>query len=553
MRDSSLSPNVGPARGDGATAGGAVRDGNRTAGYHFPTFVTPLLGVMLLCECTGGSSEPPPPPAPVASVEVGPASASLPTGSGVVLYATPRDDSGNALERPVAWASSDPLVAPVSPEGRVRAVAEGTTTITATSETKSGTATITVWGLVFRSVSAGYDYACGVTTTGLDTCWGEDVSGARGDGIDNGWGAIPTLVSGGVRFASLSAGGWAGTSFYSAHTCGVTAGGAAYCWGSNYFGELGTGTTAGPEYCYVPQGPGAWPYSCALSPASVAGGLSFVAVSTGYHHSCGVTPQGEAYCWGHNVEGAIGDGTTSDRDSPTLVAGGVNFAAVSAGGDFSCGVTATGSAYCWGLNAEGELAWGSTTGPETCQEDGRLSSYDPVSCGTVPVAVQGGLSFAAVSAGRSHACGVTAQGDAYCWGRNVEGELGDGTTTDRSSPTPVAGGIHFAAVSAGSDYTCGVTSTGATYCWGLNNAGQLGNGTTSGPDTCAEPGYTVACSSVPVAVQGGIRFAAVSAGTFQSCGVTFAGIVYCWGGPVSEYLAGSWATENRDTPTRLGP
>jgi len=126
------------------------------------------------------------------------------------------------------------------------------------------------------------------------------------------------------------------------------------------------------------------------------------------------------------------------------------------------------------------------------------------------------LTFAAVSAGDYHTCGVTTAGTAYCWGDNTHGELGDGTGTDRTSPVAVEGGLTFASVSAGLAHTCGVTTGGAAYCWGYNADGQLGDGT--GTDRTS-----------PVAVLGGLTFAAVSAGGYHTCGVTTAGTAYCWG------------------------
>jgi alpha-tubulin suppressor-like RCC1 family protein len=220
--------------------------------------------------------------------------------------------------------------------------------------------------------------------------------------------------------------------------------------------------------------------------------------------------------------GQLGDGTTTDRSLPVLVAGGVSFAAVSTGFRHTCAVTDAGAAYCWGLNSSaGQLGDGTETDRSS------------------PVLVAGGLEVAAVSAGDFHTCGVTAAGAAYCWGANGDGQLGDGTTTSRSTPVRVVGDVSFATMSAGGFHTCGATAAGAAYCWG-GNVGQLGDGTTTS-------------QSGPVRVAGDVSLAAVHAGGsgqalgYHTCGLTAAGVAYCWGQNARGQL-GDGTRTNRSTP-----
>jgi alpha-tubulin suppressor-like RCC1 family protein len=194
-------------------------------------------------------------------------------------------------------------------------------------------------------------------------------------------------------------------------------------------------------------------------PVAVSGGLGFASVSVGVNHACGVTTTAAAYCWGFEYYGELGDGTDNPgnptyRASPVAVLGGLTFAAVSAGSDRTCGLTTGGTAYCWGDNYTGWLGVGSPL---------------PIDRSTPsPLPVIGGLTFAALSTGigEPFTCGVMAGGAAYCWGSNNFGELGDGTLAPRASPVAVSGGLTFASLSAGGLLACGVTTGGVAYCWG---------------------------------------------------------------------------------------
>jgi alpha-tubulin suppressor-like RCC1 family protein len=330
--------------------------------------------------------------------------------------------------------------------------------------------------LSFRQVSAGATFTCGTSNDNRGYCWGGNGQGEVGDGTTTRR-LTPVPVAGGLLFRQISAG------FY--HACGVTTEDRAYCWGDNQFGELGNG-----------EGLISSP-----TPVPVVGELSFRQISAGGLHTCGVTRDNLAYCWGKNDGGQLGIGSAgSDQYVPAPVVGGLRFRQVSAtGANHNCGVTTAGRAYCWGYNHGGQLGDGSTT-----------TRY-------APVAVRGGLEFRAVSVGTYYTCGVTLGNRAYCWGENFRGQLGDGTTTRRLRPVAVAGGQRFVKVSSGDNHACAINPFDRAFCWGWNGAGNLGDGTTTQ-------------RLIPVRVSGGLPFRQLTASPWNhTCGVTPDDRAYCWG------------------------
>jgi len=445
-------------------------------------------GTLLLAAC-GGSGGSTAPPAPVVSVTVTPGTATVVGGGTLQLTATLKDAAGTVLAgRTVTWASSDIAVATVAIAGLMKGVAPGSVTITATSEGQSGMATITV-NLVFAEVSAGNIRTCGVTTKGAAYCWGLNNDGQLGNGttVDS---PTPVAVVGGLAFKTVVAGG------EGSHTCGITTNGAAYCWGNDSAGQLGDGTTTN-----------------SAMPVAVAGGLTFTSLTLHFSHTCGITATGLAYCWGGNSTGQLGTGTTTASTVPVAVTGGLAFAAVAAGYYHTCGVTAGGVAYCWGVGDQ--LGTGSPAESD------------------VPAAVAGGLTFATITAGSFDSCGLTANGAAFCWGFNTNGSLGDGTTNSSAVPVAVTGGFTFSALRAGFAHTCGVTTDHAAYCWGDNGSGEVGSGSATGSGVLT-----------PAAVVGGLTFAGVSTGALHTCGVTTSGIGYCWGLDGTGQLGDGTTTES---------
>ena len=391
-------------------------------------------------------------------------------------------------------------------------------------------------GHVFESITAGRYQTCAVTTSGAAYCWGQNSDGQLGDGGTTS-SSVPAAVVGGVSFESVSAGRY--------HTCGLTSGGAAYCWGYNDFGQLGdasdassnspapvsTGLTfrsvsagsyhtcaatdAGEPYCWGVNRNGQLGSSNTpvVTPTAVSGGLSLQMIESGLFHSCGVAAGGTAYCWGVGLNGQIGNAAyATSQPTPVAVSGVTTFQSVSAGGYHSCGVTTGQEAYCWGYNGYGALGDNTTTQRGT------------------PVLVTGGLQFSSSSAGAYHTCGVTSGGEVYCWGRNYWGQVGDGGNTDTSVPVLV-GVPSVQSIAVGRNHSCALTTTGDAYCWGANGDGQLGNGTTSE-------------SNIPVLVSGG-PFHALTAGRYHTCGVDLSGVAYCWGyNGYGEYGDGTFTVSN---------
>ncbi|MBS0556173.1 MAG: RCC1 repeat-containing protein [Proteobacteria bacterium] len=349
------------------------------------------------------------------------------------------------------------------------------------------------------AIAAGYSHTCTLSAAGAVKCWGNNVYGQLGDGsvTDR---VTPVAVSGlSSGVAAIAAGGH--------HTCVLTTAGAVKCWGGNDFGQLGDGSATDRT-----------------TPVVVSGlGSGVAAITAGSNHTCALTTAGAVKCWGFNLLGEIGDGSTTNRSTPVAVSGlSSGVAAIAAGREHTCALTTAGAVKCWGDNYAFQLGDGSTTNR------------------TTPVAVSGlNSDVAAITAGAGHTCALTTAGALKCWGSNVSGQLGDGSTTSRSTPVAVSGlSSGVAAISAGYSHTCALSAAGALKCWGWNSNGQLGDGSTTNRTT-------------PVAVSGlNSGMSAIAAGSAHNCALTTAGVLTCWGLNSSGQL-GDGSTTDRSTPVAV--
>jgi len=215
-------------------------------------------------------------------------------------------------------------------------------------------------GFRFKEVTVGWLHACGITSANQTYCWGSNTSGQLGAGPDFSLlegSRIPIAVEGNRAFVQLSLG--------AVHSCGVTAGGVAYCWGENFAGQLGDGTTLSHSAPSPVLTPLRFTFIATASGFASGGNIPPPVPNPGlYAHTCALTSAGTPYCWGWNGNGQVGDGTTTSRLTPVPVAGNLTLATIALGGAYTCGMQGN-AVWCWGANAVGQLGRGSLSALST--------------------------------------------------------------------------------------------------------------------------------------------------------------------------------------------
>lgn len=486
----------------------------RRGGASSPTALVSLMFALNACAVVGLDLDDidlcPNGPEPVGSVSLEPVRPTLRLGDEVTLTATPLGANGGMLiicAPPLTWQNSAPAVASFSPSdgrGVVRALAAGTTVISAQAGGRTGSSTVTVSiapiaalaiepappalrvGQSFRlSVSArdSADNALTIRTVAWSSADPAVATVSENGllvGVESGTATVRATVEGrtvearipvtrdppAIRVQQISAGYM--------HTCALAGGGGvpdgtAFCWGEGVGGRLGDGRS-----------------STSLEPSRVAGTLSFTSIAAGQDHTCAIATDAATYCWGDNGAGQLGDGTLAVRATPVRVSTTLAFGSVAVVSGTTCALADGGAAYCWGPSLGGSAA------------------------ARTPAPFAASLRFAELlDGGWSFMCGRTLTKQVYCWGSFPGRTL--------AQPTLMSGTLQFEQAAASTSHVCGVISTGDSYCWGSIGPSTLG------------PGVALAQAQVPTLIQSAVRFnALVPSGTF-TCGLAEAG-AFCLGG-----------------------
>nr|WP_232341950.1 MULTISPECIES: InlB B-repeat-containing protein [Bifidobacterium] len=418
-------------------------------------------------------------------------------------------------------------------------------------------------GIRFSQVSGGkdpsYGFSLAVGSDGNAYAWGWNSEGQLGDGTRDDKHA-PVMVRKPDRktypdlpedftYLQVSAGQY--------HSLALGSDGNAYAWGSNGSGRLGDGT--GSSYRNAPvmvRKPDRKTYP------DLPEDFTYLQVSAGGSHSLALGSDGNVYAWGYNYYGRLGDGTTSERHAPVRVRtpdrstypdlpADFTYLQVSAGGFHSLALGSDGNAYAWGYNGSGQLGDGTSS-----------NRYTPVRVKTPDRKIYPDLpadfTYLQVSTGYYHSLALGSDGNVYAWGNNGSGRLGDGTTSDRTAPVRVKtpdrkdlpADFTYLQVSAGGDHSLALGSDGNAYAWGYNYSGQLGNNTTSGISDKNPVPVRVRDPASPGDKSKGLQATQVSAGYAHSLALGSDSNAYAWGVNSSGQL-GNGTTNAKSAPVSV--
>jgi alpha-tubulin suppressor-like RCC1 family protein len=289
-----------------------------------------------------------------------------------------------------------------------------------------------------------------------------------------------------------------------AHSCALRDNGELWCWGEDFFAEVGDGMME-PEVDFKVR----------------VGNASWLAATAGMFVTCGVQSDSSLWCWGDNAFGRLGlPAATLHATTPTQIGGGTPWTTVSAGGTHTCAIDASGGLWCWGGNASGELGYATS-----------MVTTDGVPYQSTPTPVDS-ASWLAVAAAGAFTCGIRADHSLWCWGANDSGQLGINTGTSAPVPAAVASTESWTQIVAGNTFACGVTVDQHLRCWGMI------------------PSLLKELTPAPLAGLDTADWIDVAAGENQACARRADGTTWCWGDNSHGQRTG---TDPIDTSPRLLP
>jgi alpha-tubulin suppressor-like RCC1 family protein len=379
-------------------------------------------------------------------------------------------------------------------------------------------------GQPLDNVSIGGSQAttCAILTDASIKCWGDNNYGQVGDGSVSTSRYVATNVSmpSGKQGRSLSHGSQAN------HLCAIMTDGSLYCWGYNYYGQIGDGTTC-TSSSYLNGCNGQTGRSSPVE-VSLPTGRTVTAVSTGVYHTCAILDDGSVWCWGYNDKGQLGvgnmsSGTWAYSPSQTLLPTGRTATAIASGENHNCAVLDDNSMVCWGEGEHYRL------GNTNSQTDRSSPTYVTGSDGSVSA-----LQFSSVAAGKRHTCSITTDNDMYCWGYDAQEQLGNVNTGQWASNSPLPVNLPAAreamGIIAGDYHTCAILDDESMYCWGYDNDNRLNT-----EYNCGSGDYTNGCDAedrdipAPAIPPSGRSIVAAFAGSQHTCVLIDNGGLYCFG------------------------
>ena len=347
-----------------------------------------------------------------------------------------------------------------------------------------------------------------ISKSGTLYSFGRNSRGQLGDGTTTDK-TTPTkiILENGINFTQISSG--------AKHSMAIGSDGELYTWGDNEYGQLGDGNSGYGVVSTTPK------------KVTLASGVKPTQIACGFTYSMAIGDDGNLYTWGWNNYGQLGDGTTTQRNKPMKITleSGVKSTQIACDSEHSMAIGSDGELYAWGANYYGQLGDGTYKNKST----------------PTKITLASGVKSTQIACGNCHSMAIGSDGELYTWGGNSGGQLGDGTTIDKATPTKItlASGVKPTQISAGSHHIMAIGDDGNIYIWGYNGHGQLGDGTTINKATPTK-----------ITLASGIKPTQIVCGILHSMAIGSDGELYTWGDNIGGQL-GDGTTTNKLIPTKI--